>query len=51
MQETATFLIVLAAVLWLAARWRRRRAGGNCCGEAKCPAARSALERMLKGKR
>lgn len=46
LQEIATFLAVAAAAAWLAGRWWRRRSGGNCCGEAECPAARAALDRL-----
>jgi hypothetical protein len=45
-QEIATFLIVAAAVTWLAARWWRRRTSGNCCGEAECPAAKATVEKL-----
>jgi membrane protein implicated in regulation of membrane protease activity len=47
-QEIATFLIVAAAVVWLAARWRRRRRSGTCCGEKECPALRSTVERLKR---
>ncbi|MHC4490502.1 MAG: hypothetical protein ACYTDU_02600 [Planctomycetota bacterium] len=45
-QEIATFLIVAAAAVWLAVRWWRRRNGGNCCGEAECPAAKATVEKL-----
>jgi hypothetical protein len=51
MQETVTFLVVAAAVVWLIARWRRRRAAGTCCGEAECPAARSTVEKLAGGRK
>ena len=47
-QEIATFVIVAAAALWLAARWWRRRARGNCCGEAECPAAKATIKTLKR---
>lgn len=48
LQEIGTFLIVAAACLWLAVRWWRRRASGNCCGEAECPAAKGTVEKLKR---
>jgi len=45
-QEIAVSLIIAAAVGWLAWRWLRRRAAGNCCGETECPAAKQTLRRL-----
>ena len=48
-QEIATFLIVAAAVVWLAVRRWRRHKGGNCCGEKECPAAKATVEKLGRG--
>ncbi|MHC4818099.1 MAG: hypothetical protein ACYTF8_08595 [Planctomycetota bacterium] len=47
-QEIATFVIGAAAVVWLSARWWRRRASGNCCGEKECPAAGGTVEKLKR---
>ena len=47
-QEIATFLVVAAAVVWLAGRWWRRRHRGNCCGEKACPAAKATVEKLKR---
>jgi hypothetical protein len=44
LQEIAAYLIGAAALVWLVVRYRRRRATGNCCGEAECPAAKSTVD-------
>jgi hypothetical protein len=45
-QEIATYAIVGAAVGFLAVRYLRRRATGNCCGEKECPAARDMARKI-----
>jgi hypothetical protein len=45
-QEIAAFALVLAAAAWLLRRHLKRRATGNCCGEAECPAAKATSRRI-----
>ncbi len=44
-QVIAYFLVALAAA-WLFVRYLKRRATGNCCGEAECPAAKATARRI-----
>jgi len=46
MQEIATFLLGGLALAYLAYRHLRKRASGNCCGEAECPAAKGMVEKI-----
>jgi len=50
-QEVLTYVAVGAAAGWLAVRWWKGRASGNCCGEKECPAAREALRRIERATR
>ena len=50
-QEIVAFALVGLAALWLAARWRKRRSTGNCCGEATCPAAKATARRIEEAAR
>jgi hypothetical protein len=47
-QQVVAFSIVGLAALWLLVRVLKRRATGNCCGEAECPAAK-ATARKIEG--
>jgi hypothetical protein len=46
MQESFAFLLLAAAVGYLAWRFLRRRGAGNCCGEKECPAAREMARKL-----
>ena len=46
-QQIAAYALVALAAAWLVWRYVRRRATGNCCGEAECPAAKAAARRIL----
>jgi hypothetical protein len=45
-QELGTVLIGAIAFGYLAWRYLRKRASGNCCGEAECPAAKATLDKL-----
>ena len=47
-QEIVAFGLGAAALTYLAWRWFRRRATGNCCGEPECPAAKQMVERVKR---
>ena len=52
-QETAVFVLIVAAAGWLAWRYRRRRSAQTCCGEPECPVAAEMtreLERAHDGR-
>ena len=50
-QDYAAYALVALAAGFLLARWRRRRAAGNCCGERECPAAKGMVERFTRSRR
>lgn len=45
-QQVAAYVLVALAAAWLLRRYLRRRATGNCCGEAECPAAKATAKRI-----
>jgi hypothetical protein len=45
-QAIVAYALVAAAALWLLARYLKRRATGNCCGEPECPAAKQTAKRI-----
>ena len=45
-QELVVLLIIAAAVGYLAWQRVRRKASGNCCGKAECPAAKHTLSKL-----
>ena len=49
-QEIAAAVAVAAALAYLIARYCRRRASGNCCGEKECPATAGMLDRLKSHK-
>ena len=48
MQELGAFLLGAVALGYLAWRKLRKRASGNCCGEAECPAARATVDKISR---
>jgi len=49
MQDLAAVTFLAFAVTYIGWRYLRKRRGGNCCGEAECPATREMIERMRRG--
>lgn len=47
-QQIAAYVLVAGALAWLLRRYLKRRATGNCCGEAECPAAKATVERIAE---
>jgi len=45
-QTIGALTILAAAIGYLAWRYATRRATGNCCGEAECPAIAEMLDRI-----
>ena len=45
-QKVVAFALVALAAAWLVRRYLKRRATGNCCGEAECPAAKATAKRI-----
>ena len=45
-QQIAAFSLVALAAGWLLWRYGKRRATGNCCGEAECPAAKATARKL-----
>jgi hypothetical protein len=45
-QQIAAYALVALAAGWLLARYLRRRGTGNCCGEARCPAAQATARKI-----
>ena len=45
-QQIVAYALVGLAALWLLVRYLKRRATGNCCGEAECPAAKATARRI-----
>jgi hypothetical protein len=50
-QQIAAYALVAAAAAWIAYRYVKRRATGNCCGEAECPAANATARRITEAGR
>jgi len=50
-QQVVAFVLVGVAAGWLVVRWWKRRATGNCCGEAECPAAKATARRIEQAAR
>ncbi|HEX5138847.1 MAG TPA: hypothetical protein VFY93_17890 [Planctomycetota bacterium] len=45
-QQVAAYSLVALAAGWLLWRYAKRRATGNCCGEAECPAAKVTAKKL-----
>ncbi len=45
-QQVLAYALVALAAGWLLWRYAKRRATGNCCGEAECPAAKATAKRI-----
>jgi hypothetical protein len=45
-QQVAAYALVALAAAWLLWRYAKRRATGNCCGEAECPAAKATARKL-----
>jgi len=50
-QQIAAYALCGLAVAWLLLRYLKRRATGNCCGEAECPAAKQTARRIEEAAR
>ncbi|MCK6461765.1 MAG: hypothetical protein L6Q95_17945 [Planctomycetes bacterium] len=50
-QQVLAYALVALAAGWLLWRHLRRRAAGNCCGEAECPAAKATARRISEAAR
>lgn len=50
-QQIAAYALVSLAAAWLVYRYVKRRATGNCCGEAECPAAKATAQRITEAAR
>ncbi|MFI5402042.1 MAG: hypothetical protein ACHQ1G_03825 [Planctomycetota bacterium] len=50
-QQIVALALVALAVAWLLCRYLKRRATGNCCGEAECPAAKATAQRITEAAR
>ncbi len=50
-QQIVAYALVGLAAAWLLVRYLKRRATGNCCGEAECPAAKATARRIEEAAR